>query len=68
MGEETNRIVAIREKSAEVGRRADELQKTMRVGRAAALDQAARELLPDHWIWEVVPYDGGAQLMVLRVG
>lgn len=68
MGDETNRILAIREKSAEVGRRADVLQKAMRVGRDSALDQAARELLPDHWVWQVVPYDGGAQLMVLRVG
>lgn len=68
MADESNRILAIREKSAEVGRRADELQKTMRVGRGAALDQAARELLPDHWVWKVVQYDGGAQLMILRVG
>lgn len=68
MADEANRILAIREKTAEVGRRADELQKTMRFGRAAALDQAARELLPDHWVWEIVLYGGAAQLMVLRVG
>lgn len=68
MADETNRVLAIREKTAEVVRRADELQKTMRLGRAAAIEQAASEILPGHWVWQVWPFDGGAQLAVLRVG